>query len=253
VSDDSQEFGGRVALVTGGARGIGRATCRLLARRGARIALNYLSSAEAAAETKRMIEDAGGECRLYQADAADEAAFGAAVAAIRREMGPISHLVANAGTTKARHHSELTFAIWRETMRNNLDSAFVSVAAVKDEMLAQGFGTIVCLSSIGALRPRPKQIDYCAAKAGVIGMVRCLADALSPTVRVNAVAPGLTETDMIAELDQSILPGRIADTPLKRMAKPDEVAEAIAFLLSERSSFITGDCMTVSGGAVMVP
>lgn len=250
---ETPDFAGQVALVTGGSRGIGKACAVLLASRGARVALNYVANDAAAEQARDEIEAGGGECRLYKADAGDPIRFKQAVAAVRSEMGPVSLLVANAGVTKPRDHTELTYEIWRETLRSNLDSAFLAISAVKDEMLTQGFGRIVCLSSIGALRPRPRQIDYCAAKAGVIGMLRCFAEALAPAVRVNGVAPGLIETDMLGQLDQQILPGRIEATPLKRLGAPSEIAEAVAFLLSERASFITGECIVVSGGAVMSP
>lgn len=253
MADGASEFAGHVALVTGGARGIGRACCLRLAEGGAKIALNYAGNHAAAAEAKAMIEAGGGICELVRADVGDEADFAGAVGTAREKLGPISLLVANAGTTGPRDHSELTLDIWRETLRVNLDGAFVSIQQVKDDMLARGFGRIVCLSSIGAFRPRARQIDYVAAKAGVIGMMRCFAEALAPAVRVNAVAPGLTDTEMLTQLDQHILPGRIAETPLKRLGTAPEVAEAVAFLLSERSAFITGHTLVVSGGAVMEP
>ena len=118
-------------------------------------------------------------------------------------------------------------------------------------MLARGFGRIVCVSSIGAFRPRARQIDYAAAKAGVVALVRCFAEALAPSIRVNCVAPGLTDTDMLGQLDTDKLPARIAAIPLKRVGRAEEIAETIAFLLSERASFITGQCISVSGGDVM--
>ena len=108
-------------------------------------------------------------------------------------------------------------------------------------------------SSIAAFRPRARQIDYSAAKAGVVALVRCYAEALAPHVRVNCVAPGLTSTDMLGQLDQDKLPGRIAAIPLKRTGLPEEIAETVAFLRSERSSFITGEAISVSGGDVMTP
>lgn len=253
MTEIAPEFAGRVALVTGGARGIGRACCQRLAAGGAKIALNYAANHAAAAETKAMVEAHGGVCELFPADVGDEAAFADAVAAVRRKLGPISYFVANAGTTGALHHSELTLDTFRETIRVNLDGVFIGIQQVKDDMLAQGHGSIVCLSSIAALRPRARQIDYAAAKAGVIALVRCYAEALAPAVRVNAVAPGLTETDMLGQLDQSLLPARVAAIPLKRYGQASEPAEAIAFLLSDRASFITGHTMVVSGGDVMTP
>ncbi|MDP3256760.1 SDR family NAD(P)-dependent oxidoreductase [Bosea sp. (in: a-proteobacteria)] len=253
MTEIAPEFAGRVALVTGGARGIGRACCQRLAAGGAKIALNYAANHAAAAETKALIEAHGGVCELFPADVGDEAAFAGAVSAVRSRLGPISYFVANAGTTGALHHSDLTLDTFRETIRVNLDGVFIGIQQVKDDMLAHGHGSIVCLSSIAALRPRARQIDYAAAKAGVIALVRCFAEALAPAVRVNAVAPGLTETDMLGQLDQSLLPARVAAIPLKRYGQASEPAEAIAFLLSDRASFITGHTMVVSGGDVMTP
>jgi 3-oxoacyl-[acyl-carrier protein] reductase len=253
MTEIASEFTGRVALVTGGARGIGRACCLRLAAGGAKVALNYASNHEAAAETKAMVEARGGTCEIFQADVGDEAAFAGAVADVRDRLGPVTLLVANAGTTKASGHDELTLATFRETVRVNLGGVFISIQQVKDDMLAQGLGSIVCLSSIAALRPRARQIDYAAAKSGVIAMMRCFAEALAPNIRVNAVAPGLTETDMIGQLDQALLPTRIAAMPLKRMGKAGEIAETIAFLLSDRAGFVTGHTMVVSGGDVMAP
>lgn len=249
--NDSSEFSGKVALVTGGARGIGRAICLRLAAGGARIALNYVANDAAAAETKQMVEAEGGVCELFRADVGDEAAFRAAAEAIRAKLGPISLLVANAGTTRPSDHGDLDLAAWRETMRVNLDGVFIGIQEAKRDMLEQGFGSIVCLSSIAALSPRARQIDYAAAKAGVNAMMRCFAEALAPVIRVNSVAPGLTETDMLGDLDRSILPGRIAAMPMKRLGRPNDIAESVAFLLSERASFITGHTMIVSGGDVM--
>jgi 3-oxoacyl-[acyl-carrier protein] reductase len=251
--EGTRDFEGRVALVTGGARGIGRACCLRLAEGGAAIALNYRSSTEAAHETRRLIVERGGSCELFQADVADEPAFRACVRSVQEKLGAVDLLVANAGTTKAMGHEDLTYGVWRDTMRNNLDSAFVAINAVKGDMLSRGFGRIVCISSIAAFRPRARQIDYASAKAGVVALVRCFAEALAPDVRVNCVAPGLTSTDMLAQLDQDKLPGRIATIPLKRTGRAEEIAETVAFLLSERASFITGEAVSVSGGDVMTP
>lgn len=251
--DGAREFEGQVALVTGGARGIGRACCLRLAAGGAKVALTYRENAAAAEATRAEIREAGGEAEIFRADVGDETAMQEAVAAARQSLGPIGLLVANAGAMQLRGHAELTLADWRETLRVNLDGPFISIQAVKDQMLERGEGAVVCVSSIAALRPRGLQIDYAAAKAGVVGMMRSFAEALGPAVRVNAVAPGLTDTDMIRQIDPAVFDARIAVTPLKRLAFVEDVAEAAAYLLSRRSAFITGQTLVVSGGDVMAP
>lgn len=253
TTHSTAEFAGQVALVTGGGRGIGRACCVRLAEGGARVALTYVANAEAAQATKNTIEAAGGACLAIHADTGDPDEMARTVETVRSAFGPISLLVANAGTTKPRGHDQLTIEDWRETMRVNLDGPFLTIQQVKAGMIERGAGSIVCLSSIAALRPRSRQIDYSAAKGGVVAMARCFAEALAPTIRVNAIAPGLTTTDMLNSLDQSILPGRIDATPLERLGTAQEVAEAVAFLLSDRAAFITGHTLVVSGGAVMEP
>jgi 3-oxoacyl-[acyl-carrier protein] reductase len=125
--------------------------------------------------------------------------------------------------------------------------------AVKDEMLERGFGRIVTVASVAALRPRKMQIHYSTSKAGVIALTRCLAEALGPTVRVNCVSPGLTETEMVHVLPQAQIDRISAETPLARIGQPDEIAAAICFLLGEDSSFMTGQTVSVCGGRVMLP
>lgn len=247
------EFAGRTALVTGGARGIGRACCLRLAEGGARVALNYAQNDAAAAETKAAIEARGGVCALVPGDVGDEATFAAVAEGARQRLGPITLFVANAGTTRAQGHDTLTLDTFRETLRVNLEGVFIGIQQVKADMIEAGVGSIVCLSSIAAFRPRARQIDYAAAKAGVVAMMRCYAEALAPVIRVNAVAPGLTETDMIGALDQAMLPVRKAAIPLRRFGQSHEIAEAVAFLLSDRASFVTGHTMVVSGGDIMEP
>jgi len=169
----------------------------------------------------------------------------------RARLGPIQLLVANAGTTKAISHEKLTFGIWRETLRVNLDGPFIAICAVKDQMLAGGFGRIVCVSSIAAFRPRARQIDYAAAKAGVIALTRCFAEALAPSVSVNCVAPGLTHTDMLGGLDADKLPGRVAAIPLGRVGRPEEVAETIVWLALEAPVTINGAVIDITDGCFL--
>lgn len=247
------EFVGRTALVTGGSRGIGRAICIRLAREGANIAVNYAGNKEAAAETVKLVEAEGTRAVSVQADVTEPDQIAAMVAKVESELGPVDLLVANAGIAEAVPHEKLDFEAWRRTMSTNVDGVFLSIGAVKDGMIARKYGRIVCLASIAGLFARPMMIDYAVSKAAVIAIVRNYAQALAPDVRINAVAPGLTDTDMVAAADPVWRQAVIEDTPLKRMATPEEIAEMVLFQLSDRSSFTTGQTMVASGGRIMLP
>lgn len=247
------EFTGRTALVTGGSRGIGRAICVRLARDGANVAVNYAANQTAAEETARMVEAEGARAIIVQADVSVPDQVDAMVAKVEAELGPTDLMVANAGIGDAVPHDKLDFTTWRRTMATNVDGVFLSIAAVKDGMLERKYGRIVCIASIAGLFARPMMIDYAVSKAAVIAIVRNFAPALAPDVRINAVAPGLTDTDMVAAADPVWRQSVIDDTPLKRMATPEEIAEMTLFQLSDRSSYTTGQTMVASGGRVMLP
>ena len=182
-----REFAGRVALVTGGSRGIGRAICARLAERGADVAVNYVANEAAANETVGLVETAGGRALAVKADVSDQGAVAAMVAEVEAGLGPVDLLVANAGLGDTGDHAHIDYAQWRRLMDVNLDGVFLSVMAVKDGMLARGFGRIVCIASIAGLAPRPQLIAYATSKAGVIALVRNFAQGLAPAVRINAV------------------------------------------------------------------
>jgi 3-oxoacyl-[acyl-carrier protein] reductase len=247
------EFAGRVALITGGSRGIGRAIAIELARCGADVSINYLSRSEDAEQTKELIEKEGRHCTLAPADVSDPAQVDEMVRKTRTELGPIDLLVANAGLSIIASHDKLNWGIWKRTMAVNLDGAFLSVMAVKDDMLARGYGRIVAISSVAALRPRKNQIHYASAKNGVIAMVRCCAEAFAPKVRINCIAPGVIETEMGGLLGPTVINDVVAATPMGRIGQPHEVANLTRFLLSDDSSFMTGQCIAVSGGRIMLP
>lgn len=247
------EFVGRTALVTGGSRGIGRAICVRLAQEGANLAVNYAGNKEAAAETAKLVEAEGARAITVQADVSDADQTAKMVSKVEAELGPVDLLVANAGIADAVPHEDLDFEKWRKTMSINVDGVFLSIGAVKQGMIARKYGRIVCLASIAGLFARPMMIDYAVSKAAVIAIVRNFAPALAPDVRINAVAPGLTDTDMVASADPVWRQSVIDDTPLQRMATPEEIAEMVLFQLSDRSSFTTGQTMVASGGRVMLP
>ena len=249
----TKEFEGRTALVTGGSRGIGRATCVRLAQEGARVAINYVGREDAAEETRRLMEAEGVAAMTVQADVSDPVQVAAMVRSVEADLGPVDLLVANAGIGEPVPHTKLTYDIWKRTMAVNVDGVFLSVMAVKDGMLERGYGRIVCTASIAGLFSLPMMIDYAVSKAAVIGIVRNFSGALAPAVRINAVAPGLTDTDIVADADPAWRQSVIDNTPMQRMGTADEMAQMILFQLSDRSSFSTGQTMVASGGRITLP
>ncbi len=248
-----KELEGKTALVTGGSRGIGRATCLALAREGARVAVNYVSNAQAAREAVADIEQLGAEAMMVEADVSDPDSVTDMVAAVVSGFGPVDLLVTSAGIAAAEHHSKMTFESWRRMLSVNLDGTYLPVMAVKDGMLDRGYGRIVCIASIAGLRARGRMITYSTSKAGVIAFARSCAESFGPAIRVNCVAPGLIETEMGASMGAEAMQ-RIADEAfLKRIGQPDEIAETVLFLLSERSSFTTGQTYVADGGRVTLP
>lgn len=248
------ELEGRTALVTGGARGIGRATCVRLAQEGARVAINYAQNEAAAREVERLVKAGGAECLTIRADVSDPEAVTAMVEKTQSALGPIDLLVTSAGIAPDETRGQVAFAEWRRTMAVNLDGTFLPIMAVKDGMVARGFGRIVCFASIAALRPRPAMLAYSTSKAGVVAFARNCSEAFAPAIRINTIAPGLIDTDMpAASLDAATRQRMIDATPLKRIGRPEEMAELVLFLLSERSSYTTGQVYVADGGRVTLP
>jgi len=242
-------FEGRTAVVTGGSRGIGKAISCRLARDGARVAINYERNETAARETLKLIEQAGGQAIIVQANVASPPDVDRLMATVRAQLGPIELLVNNAGIAETISHGELTYARWKQMLDVNLDGTFLTTWAVKDEMLARRFGRIVNVSSLAGLVKKKDMIHYATAKAAVIAFTRHCAEAFAPhNVRVNCVAPGLTETELSQSANPGLIDQLIAITPMGRMAQPAEIASVVHFLLSEESSFITGQTIAVCGG-----
>ncbi|HEX7378477.1 MAG TPA: SDR family NAD(P)-dependent oxidoreductase, partial [Pirellulales bacterium] len=214
---------------------------------------SYASRAEAAGEVVAELQALGRRAIAQPCDVSQPADVERLVRETRRVLGPIDLLAHCGAISNIASHEKLTYDCWRETIDVNLNGAFLAVFAVKDEMLARGFGRIVTVSSIAALRPRKMQIHYASAKAGVIALTRCCAEAFAPLVRINCVAPGLTETEMAHVLPDENIRQVVQETPLGRIGRPEEIANVIRFLLSEESSFMTGQTVVASGGRVMLP
>ena len=249
----SETFAGRVAVVTGGSRGIGRATALQLAREGADVAISYGSRIDPANAVVSEIEALGRKAIRVQCDVSQQAQIDELVGRTRDELGPIDHLAHCGAISNTASHSELTCDLWLETIDVNLNGAFRIVFAVKDEMSERQQGSMVLISSVAALRPRGMQIHYASSKAGVIAMVRCCSEAFAPTVRINCIAPGLIDTEMAQVLTPETTAAVLDATPLHRLGKPEEISELTCYLLSEKSSFMTGQCVVASGGRVTLP
>ncbi len=242
---------GKTALVTGGARGIGRAICQTLADRGARVAVHYHTSRAAALETAETVRAKGCESIAVSADISQLDELQAMVATVTQELGPVDLLVNNAAVFHLLAPGEVDEQVWRQTLDVNLTGAYRMTWAVKDSMIARRFGRIVNVSSIAALRARPLSIAYAVSKAGLIALTACCAESWAQhNIRVNAVAPGLIETDMIAAAVPQLVDRIVMQTPLGRIGQPEDVASAVAFLLCDESDFMTGQTLVVCGGRV---
>ena len=242
-------FEDRTALVTGGGRGIGRAICQMLAERGARVAVNFEHNQQAADETISMIAGQAERAMAVQADVSESAAVDRMMRAVREQLGPIDFLINNAGIATTTSHHDLKYEDWKRMFDINVDGPFLTTWAVKDEMIERQFGRIVNVSSLAGIKIKPDMIHYATTKAALISFTRHCAQAFAPfNVRVNCVAPGLTDTDITRNGNLELVDHLIAVTPMKRMAEPAEIASVVKFLLSDDSSFVTGQTVPACGG-----
>ena len=243
---------GKVALVTGGSRGIGRAIALKLAGEGAAVAINYAGNAKAAEEVKASIEAAGGKAMVVQADVSSAEAVDAMVEAVVNELGGIDILVNNAGITRDGLLMRMKEADWDAVINTNLKGVFYCTKAVSKLMMKKRSGRIVNMASVVGLTGNAGQANYAAAKSGVIGFSKSMAKELaSRGITVNMVAPGYIETDMTAVLSDKVREAMISTVPLARAGQAEDIAGAVLFLVSDMASYITGQVINVDGGMVM--
>ncbi len=234
----------RVAVVTGGTRGIGAAICEALDKDGYKVVATYAGNDEAA---KKFTEKTG--IPSYKFNVADFDACCENVARIERELGPVDVLVNNAGITRDAFLHKTTPHHWREVVDTNLDSVFNMCRNVIEGMRSRGFGRIINISSINGQMGQAGQTNYSAAKAGIIGFTKALAqESASKGITVNAIAPGYIDTDMVRAVAPEILNKIIEKIPVKRLGKAEEIAAMVVFLASDKAAFATGATFTLNGG-----
>ena len=243
---------GKTAVVTGGSRGIGRAICLELARRGANVVFSYAGNTAAADKTLEELKALGVEARAIQGNVADPAAAKTLIDTAVKELGGIHILVNNAGITRDGLAMAMKEDDFDAVIETNLKGAFLCMKAAIRPMMKARYGRIVNMSSVVALRGNPGQVNYCASKAGLIGMTKSLAKEMGARgITVNAVAPGYISTDMTAALPDAARQAMLSTIPVGRAGSPEDVAAAVAFLASEEAGYITGQVLSVDGGMGM--
>jgi len=239
----------RVALVTGGSRGIGRAIAQALADGGHRVAINYVANADAAAATVATIEDAGGTAIAVQGDVGDEVAVAGLIEQVTDQLGPVEILVNNAGITRDDLLMRMKPDAWDAVIQTNLTSVYLCSKAAMRGMLRARWGRIINVSSVAGVYGNAGQANYAAAKAGVVGFTMSLAKEIgSRGITVNAVAPGFIETDMTAALGEEAAAAAAQQITMGRLGRPEEVASVVGYLASEDASYVTGQTIVVDGG-----
>ena len=242
---------GRVALITGSSRGIGAVIARRMAEAGAKVALNYNASVDAAIEVRESITSSGGEAMLIAGDVSDEDQAQQAVKAVLQQFGRIDILVNNAGIHRDRLLLRMSSADFDEVLQVNLRGAFLCTRYVMPALIRQHYGRVINMSSVVGLTGNPGQANYAAAKAGLIGFTKAVArEVASRNVTVNAVAPGYIATGMVEGLTEEQRSQILERIPMGRFGTSDDVAETILFLSSEGAGYLTGQVLTVDGGLI---
>lgn len=243
---------GKVAVVTGASRGIGRAIALKLAEEGAKVVVNYSGSQAKAEEVVAMIQENGGEAIAVQASVSQTEEVTALMDAAVKTYGSLDILVNNAGITRDNLIMRMKEEEWDDVLNTNLKGVFLCTKAVTRQMMKQRAGRIINISSIVGVAGNAGQANYVAAKAGVIGLTKTTAKELaSRNILVNAIAPGFIETEMTEQLPEDIKQGMLTQIPLAKLGQPEDIAKAVAFLASEDANYMTGQTLHIDGGMVM--
>ncbi len=247
-----RDFENKVALVTGGSRGIGRAIALELGKRGATVVISYAGNEAAATETVKLLADVGAKCKALRFDVADTEACSQAVDGVVKEFGRLDVLVNNAGVAIDGLLMRFKDEDWDKTLDTNLKGAFALMRAVARPMMKQKGGAVVNVSSIVGEMGNGGQAAYAASKAGLLGLTKAVAKELSSrNIRVNAVTPGFIDTDMTQSIPAEMKEKMLGQIPLSRLGSAEEVAKSVAFLASDAASYITGEVLKVNGGMYM--
>lgn len=242
----------RVALVTGASGGIGRAIAVALANEGAFVVINYNGSEDKAKETLRIIEENGGKAAILKFSVGSFEDTGAAIQSIIKEYGKIDILVNNAGITKDGLLMMMSEEQFDDVININLKGAFNTIKAVSRAMVKQRFGRIINISSVSGILGNAGQANYSASKAGLIGLTKSVArEYAGRNVTANVVAPGFIDTDMTAVLSEDVKNAAVAQIPMGRFGKPEDIANMVTYLSSDKASYITGQVISVDGGMAM--
>ena len=249
---ESHEAVSRVALVTGGSRGIGRAVAERLAADGHRVAVGFAGNEAAAKDVVATIEQRGGVAAAFQGDVGDRTAVEAMFAAVGEHFGPVEILINNAGITRDDLLLRMSPEAWDEVILTNLTSQFLCTKAALRGMLRNRWGRIICISSVAGVTGNPGQANYAASKAGIIGFAKSVAKEVgSRGITVNVVAPGFIATDLTAGLIEDRAAEMSAMIALGRLGRPEEIASVVGYLASGEASYITGQAIVVDGGLAL--
>ena len=242
----------KVALVTGGSRGLGRAIALKLAENGASVAIFYAGNVQKAAETVAEAEALGAKARAYQVNVADFAAVEEAVKAVKADFGGIDILVNNAGITRDKLTMRMSAEDFDDVLSVNLNGAFHTIRALYSDFVRRRSGRIINITSVSGLMGNPGQANYAASKAGLVGLTKTIAKELAGRgITCNAIAPGFIETDMTAAMNEGALTKALELVPMKRMGQPEDIANAVLFLAGDTAAYITGSVLQVDGGLYM--